>query len=109
MKKPILRNGNWSLLECQQAWNGNNTCDNFLAFSWEGVESNRVLVCVNYSSDIGQCYIRLPFSELADKQWRLQDLISEVSYDRDGNDLMRNGLYLDTPGWTFHVFEMKNF
>jgi glycosidase len=109
MKKPIFRNGNWSLLECQPAWNGNNTWDNFLAFSWEGVDSNRMLVCVNYSSDSGQCYVQLPFSELANKQWRLRDLMGEVNYDRDGNDLLSKGLYLDIPGWKYHVFEMKNF
>jgi len=108
MKKPIFRNGDWSLLECQQAWNGNNTSDNFLAFSWEGVDSNRMLVCINYSSDNGQCYIHLPFPELADKQWKFDDLMSESSYDREGNDLLRSGLYLDIPAWSYHVFEIKN-
>ena len=107
MKKPIFQHGNWSLLECLPAWDGNNTWDNFLAFSWEGVESNRVLVCVNYSSDTGQCYIRLPFSELTNKQWVLEDMMGDVKYNRDGNGLLKNGLYLDTPGWKFHVFEMK--
>jgi hypothetical protein len=109
LKRPIFRNGKWSLLECRSAWEGNNSSDSFLSFSWKKNNSNRVIVCVNYSPDTGQCYIRLPFSELANKQWRLHDLMSEVSYDRDGNDLLRNGLYLDTPGWKFHVFEMKNF
>jgi hypothetical protein len=35
--------------------------------------------------------------------------MGEVNYDRDGNDLLRKGLYLDIPGWKYHVFEMKNF
>ena len=107
MKKPIFRHGNWSLLKSQPAWDGNNTWGNFLAFSWEGVESNRVLVCVNYSSDTGQCYLRLPFPELTNKQWVLDDMMGDVNYNRDGNELLRNGLYLDTPAWKYHVFEMK--
>ncbi len=108
LKKPIFRNGKWSLLECIPAWEGNNTWDSFLAFAWEGSDDNRVLVCINYSAQSGQCYVRLPFSDLADKQWRLEDLMSEISYDRDGNDLLRGGLYLDVHGWKYHVFEMKN-
>jgi glycosidase len=107
LRKLIFRNGNWSLMECQQAWNGNNTWDNFLAFAWEGIDGSRVLVCVNYSPDNGQCYVHLPFSEMADQQWQLQDLMSEVSYDRDGNDLLRRGLYLDLQAWHYHVFEME--
>ena len=108
MKMSIFRNGSWGLLGCHPAWNGNNTWNNFLAFSWEGVDSNRMLVCVNYSPDTGQCYLRLPFPDLANKQWCLRDLMNEVSYDRDGNDLLTNGLYIDIPGWKFHVFKMKN-
>ena len=107
MMKPIFKNGNWSLLECRPAWNGNNSWDNFLVFAWEAVESNRMLVCVNYSSNSGQCYVRLPFPDLADKPWRLEDLMSEIIYDRDGNDLLRSGLYLDLPAWNYHVFEVK--
>ena len=29
------------------------------------------------------------------------------NYDRDGDDLMRGGLYLDVRGWKYHVFELK--
>jgi hypothetical protein len=107
LKRPIFRNGKWSLLECKSAWEGNNTSDSFLAFGWEGTDSNRVLVCVNYSSQSGQCYVRLPFSGIGDKQWRFDDLMSEASYDREGNDLLRSGLYLDIPAWSYHVFEIK--
>lgn len=106
LKKPIFRKGKWSLLECKSVWEGNNTSDSFLAFVWEGTNSDRVLVCVNYSSQSGQCYVRLPFPELAGKQWTFDDLRSEARYDRDGNDLLRSGLYLDIPAWYYHVFEI---
>jgi hypothetical protein len=106
LTKPIFRKGKWSLLECKSVWEGNNTSDSFLAFVWEGTNSDRVLVCVNYSSQSGQCYVRLPFPELAGKQWTFDDLRSEARYDRDGNDLLRSGLYLDITAWYYHVFEI---
>ena len=105
LKRPIVRNGNWSLLECRSAWDGNGTWDSFLAFAWEA-ENNLMLICVNYSSQAGQCYVGLPFPGLANKEWKFNDLMSEASYNRQGNDLLINGLYLDMPGWGYHVFEI---
>ena len=32
--------------------------------------------------------------------------MSAVSYDREGDDLLARGLYLDVPEWGFHVFEV---
>ena len=46
-----------------------------------------------------QCYVRLPFTDLGDSQWRLEDLIGDATYDREGNDLQARGLYLDEPPW----------
>jgi hypothetical protein len=54
----------------------------------------------------GQCYVRLPFSDLGGVRWRLQDLLGDARYDRDGNDLQSPGLYLDVPPWHCHVFAM---
>jgi glycosidase len=108
LKKPIFRNGKWSLLECVPAWEENNTWDSFIVFAWEGTDGNRALVCVNYSPQSGQCYVRLPFPELAGKQWKFDDLMSEASYNRAGNNLLKSGLYLDMLAWNYHVFEIKN-
>ena len=105
LKKPILRDGKWSLLECRSAWDGNGTWDSFLAFAWEA-DNRLMVVCINYSWQDGQCYVHLPFPDLANKQWRLNDLMSEASYDRQGNDLLTSGLYLDMPAWSYHVFEI---
>ena len=107
LKKPILRNGNWSLLECKPAWEGNKTWDSFLVFAWEGTGANRLLACVNYSASNGQCYIPTPFPEFANKHWKFDDLMSETSYDRVGNDLLKSGLYLDILAWSYHVFDIK--
>jgi len=61
---------------------------------------------VNYAPNQSQCYVRLPFADMSKGQWRLQDLLSDTQYDRDGNDLQSRGLYLDVPAWRYHVFTM---
>jgi glycosidase len=104
LKRPEVREGRWQLLEVRPAWDGNPTWDRFLAFTWEGREGQRLLAAVNYSSTQGQCYVTLPFNDLSGKNLTFQDLMSEASYMRKGDDLLTRGLYLDLPPWGFHLF-----
>ena len=100
-----LRDGLWQLLECVPAWEGNPTADGFIAFAWLGSNGRRLLVTVNYAPNQGQCYVRLPFDDLPGRTWRLRDLMGGAQYERDGDDLHSRGLYLDMPGWGYHVWE----
>ena len=107
LRNPAVRNGDWQSLECVSAWAGNWTSDCFVAYFWRGADDERLLVAVNYAPNQSQCYLRLPSSNLRGKQWRLKDLLSDAQYDRDGNDLESNGLYLDVAPWCYHVFELR--
>lgn len=107
LKRDAVRNGDWQLLECRAAWGGNPTAGDFIAFSWRGWLGERLVAAVNYSGHQSQCYVRLPFAELAGEEWRFHDLTGPAEYDRDGDDLARRGLYLDLPAWGYHVFELK--
>ena len=73
LRQPAVRDGQWQLLECVPAWEGNWTWDCFVAFAWQGPGGERLLVAVNYAPNQSQCYVRLPFADLAGSQWRLQD------------------------------------
>ena len=106
LKIPALRHGAWERLECVPAWDGNPTADDLLAFAWTGAAAERVLVTVNLAPHPSQCYVRLPWTDLAGKHHRLQDRMSAAVYDRDGEDLASRGLYLDLPEWHVHVFEV---
>jgi glycosidase len=106
LRQPVVRDGQWELLDCRPAWEGNGTSDNFMAWSWQAGDGQRRLITVNYAGCQSQCYVHLPFSDLADHQVRLKDLMSEACYDRDGNDLLSRGFYLDLPAWGYHVFEV---
>ena len=64
LRQPVVRDGQWQLLECAPAWEGNWTADCFLAFAWQGPGGERLLVVVNYAANQSQCYVRLPFAGL---------------------------------------------
>jgi hypothetical protein len=103
LKDSAFRDGHWQLLECRSAWEGNETHDAFVAFSWTAGAERR-LVAVNYADHASQCYVGMPWRDLNGRTWRFQDLTGPAVYDREGSDLACKGLYLDVPGWGYHVF-----
>jgi hypothetical protein len=105
LSESVLRGGRWRLLECAPAWEGNGTFDGFIACAWEGQNRERLLTAVNYAGQQGQCYLRLPFPDLAGLEVHLEDRTGPARYDRPGNDLVAQGLYLDMPPWSYHVFQ----
>jgi glycosidase len=107
LRRPAVRDGQWQLLECVPAWDGNWTWDCFLAFAWHGPGAERLLVTVNYAPNQSQCYVLLPFPDLSGRAVQLKDLIGSLRYDRDGSDLVSRGLYLDLPPWGFHIFKVS--
>jgi hypothetical protein len=107
LRRPAVRQGEWQLLECRSAWDGNWTSDCFLAFAWQLPGEERLLVTVNYAGNQSQCYVRLPFTDLGRARWRLTDLLGDATYERDGDDLQRRGLFLDLPPWQASVFSLR--
>jgi hypothetical protein len=107
LKDPAFRDGHWQLLEADLAWEGNESHDSYIIFSWSGPGTLRRLVAVNYSNRQSQCYVRPPWGDLAGKTWRLRDLLGNAEYERNGDDLSGRGLYLDMQPWGVHVFEVE--
>jgi hypothetical protein len=107
LREPLVRQGEWQLLDCESAWDGNWTWDCFLAFAWEAPDGERLLVVVNFAPNQSQCYVRLPFADLAGKHWTLQDLLGAAIYHRNGDELQSRGLYLDVAPWQRHVFSFE--
>ena len=108
MRQRVVRDGKWELLECAPAWDGNWTNDCFVAFGWQGADRERLLVVVNYAPNQSQCHVRLPFEGLGGKSWLLHDQISAARYDRDGNELQFQGLFVDLRPWQTSVFTLSS-
>ena len=47
LKRPALRDGDWKLLPCGPAWEGNPTWDSYVAYSWQIGGEDRLIVAVN--------------------------------------------------------------
>jgi hypothetical protein len=104
LRNPAVRNGEWRSLDARPAWDGNGSWDAFVAHAWRGAGGERTIVAVNYAPHASQCYLGLPFPELQGRSARLQDSLGPAAYERDGNDLLARGLYLDLQPWAYHAF-----
>jgi hypothetical protein len=108
-----FREGSWSLIAPQSTWAGNPTAGNFVAYAWRGPDGSSpghssYVVVVNYSNHRGQCYLQLPFRELAGGRFRLTDEMGSEVYEREGDNLIGSGLYIDLEGWRYNVFRLDH-
>ena len=101
LREPVVKHGDWQLLACTPAWEGNWTWDCFVAFLWHSEDGAWLLVAVNYAPNQSQCYVQLP---LPDGHWRLHDMLGVATYDREGTELRSRGLYLDERPWSAQAF-----
>jgi 1,4-alpha-glucan branching enzyme len=106
LRLPVVRDGQWQLLGCHAAWDGNWTHDCFVVFAWHNA-GQRLVVAVNYAPNQSQCHVRLPWDDLADKTWRFADQLDSAHYDWNGNDLLGRGLYLDMAPWKACAFSIS--
>ena len=106
LQRPETHDGQWRLWSCRPAWDGNGTWDQFIVFTWEGRDGQRLLGAVNYGPNQGQCYVTLDIPDLAGHEYQLRDVTGETVYQRSGDGLTGNGLYLDMPPWGYHLFDL---
>jgi hypothetical protein len=106
LRHPEVHEGQWSLWVCRSAWAGNDTWQNMIVTTWVQ-EERRLVVVVNYSAHPSQCYVTFDLPNIAGRRFNMVDLLGDARYERDGDGLTQNGLYLDVPPWGHHAFELR--
>jgi hypothetical protein len=112
LRLEVFRKGEWKLLNCKEAWEGNSTDKNFLAFLWSTPEQ-AILITVNYASYKGQCYVDMSdltrFSWLYDRDSiTFVDIMRDgLSFERNAEEIVQSGLFLDEEGYNYHIYLIK--
>jgi hypothetical protein len=99
--------GESRMLHPGPAWGDNPTWQSFVSILWQGRGPQFDLVVANLASHRSQCYVPLEIPRLEDHNWRLQDLLGDEVYGRRGDDLQRQGLYLDLPEQGAQLFHFE--
>jgi hypothetical protein len=94
-----LRDGEWQLLDVA-GWPDNRSGERLLAWRWA-----RHVVVVNFGDTPADGLVQLGPS-LAGETWRLVDVLHDVAFERDGDDLATRGLYVRLGPWESHVLRL---
>jgi hypothetical protein len=97
---PVFKEGTWQLCECS-GWSDNGSFQNLLAWCWSD-DDERYLVVVNYSAQPSQGRIRVPGYDLYGSNWRLNDVITGITFERNGGEMHDPGLYVALGAWQTH-------
>jgi hypothetical protein len=107
LKTSTVGGGEGRLLRPRPAWADNPSAQNFVLVQWQTKEPEFDLVVVNLDSQRSQCYAPLSVEGLSRCNWALKDLLGEEYYERSGNDLQTQGLYLDVPPNAAQLFHFQ--
>jgi Alpha amylase, catalytic domain len=105
IRASAFKEGEWSLCE-RSGWPDNASCRNLVAWCWRrGAE--RFLVVINLSHTRSQGRIQLPWTDLKGRTCLLVDVMNGERYERDGDEMLGQGLYVDLEPWRFHFFQWE--
>jgi Alpha amylase, catalytic domain len=99
-----LRDGEWRLCDCT-GWPDNDSYLRLVAWCWQTPRA-RHLVVVNLSDAPAQARVHLPWDDLGGRDWRLEDRLSGSGFDRRGDELNSEGLYVALEPWASHFLAL---
>ena len=102
---PLFRNGHWSLCD-RRGWPDNPSYQHLVAWNWVNGE-DRYLIIVNLSDNAVQGRVPVPWDDVGGETWRLSDALSHATYDRDGDEMKGEGLYVELGPWNCNFFECR--
>lgn len=103
--REVFQNGDWRLCD-RSGWPDNQSCQNLLTWCWTG-NDERYLVVINFRPEAAQARVYAPWDELRGREWRLNDVLSGASYDRNGSEMRDAGLFVDLGPWQYHLFQFN--
>jgi len=100
---PVFRDGQWSLCE-RTGWPDNASFQNLVAWSWVKGDDRR-LIMINLSDRAVQARVQVPWRDERGETWRLSDVLSGATYDREGDEMLSPGLYVELTPWNCSFFQ----
>jgi glycosidase len=103
VNRPVFREGQWSLSD-RTGWPDNSSFQNLVAWTWVK-DDERYLIIVNLSDNRAQARVQVRWPDAGDGKWRLVDALSHANYEREGDEMLSPGLYVELGPWNYHFFE----
>jgi len=99
-----LRRGRWSLVPIW-GWPDNPSAERLLGWTWTDA-AHRHVVVVNLTPTRADGRVQLGWPDLAGRTVVLEDLLSGQRFERDGDQLAADGLYVALEGPAVHLLKI---
>ena len=106
VKESGLCEGEWQLCD-RSGWPDNSSYLNLVAWCWSQ-GGPPYLVVVNLSEYQSQAQVHVPWGNLAGRTWRLTDVLFGDVFDRNGDEMISTGLYVDLPAWRCYFLSFQS-
>jgi hypothetical protein len=104
LKSTAVGLGKGEIVKLRVAWPENPTAQYFVVVQWQAQPDCFDLAVVNLAPHRSQCFVALTVEGLAQSNWRMKDLLGSEEHQRFGDDLQKQGLYLDLPEYGAQLF-----
>ena len=98
--------GDGCVLDPAPAWDRNASAEFFTIVQWQMPDDRTHfnLVVVNLAPHRAQCRVRLTARGLEGCLWTLEDRLGTERWERDGSEMVRDGLFLDVAPMSAQLF-----
>ncbi|MFX0075140.1 MAG: alpha-amylase family glycosyl hydrolase [Candidatus Hermodarchaeota archaeon] len=100
-----FNNATWALCETKPVGD-DSSYNNIISYQWKS-DDLRILITVNYCSFFSKAHIIIDNISYGTDNWRFTDLLTWNEYRYKGEDLSRNGLYVELESWKSHIFRLE--
>ena len=96
-----VRQGDWRRCEAS-GWPEDRSSDQLVTWCWSD-GPHHALVVVNLADAPAAGMVHLPWPDLGGRTWSLVDLLSGDRFERDGDQTVGDGLFVQLPAWGTHL------
>jgi hypothetical protein len=106
-RSPIYQHGMWRLFNMLWPYGGVETHHNLIAYGWDQGDSLRLII-VNITRTWSQGVIDMRYwNELIGDRWVLYDVLGDTYHFHDGDELVKNGLYVELEPYQSRIFRFS--
>jgi len=103
VNRAAFHSGEWALCS-RTGWPDNASFQNLVAWTW-ALAGEFYLIVVNLSDCSVHARVQVSWPDVGAATWHLVDLLSDSIYERDGDEMLSPGLYVDLGPWGYHFFQ----
>ncbi|MBM4176052.1 MAG: hypothetical protein FJ213_07755 [Ignavibacteria bacterium] len=102
-----IRDGYFKALIPLAAWERSPSYQNFIIYLYENDKLEKDLVVVNFSGYQSQCRVKIESFDLIGNEFLIEDRMSDQKYQRSGDEMFYEGLFLELMPYQSQIFQFK--